>query len=168
MVFVIAAYHDLARDIDDANHEKLSAELYINDPKITKLFTNEENKMISEAIEDHRASSTRKPRSIYGELISSADKIIDIKEPLIRTYKWVTTRFPERSLEECIKESHTHLCKKFGIKDGYAIDIAFDDGKYSQFLKDLNELLSDYLQFHKKYLEINDIKQSKKIKKSIN
>lgn len=43
---------------------------------------------MSEAIEDHRASLEYIPRSIYGKIISSADRNTSIEDILKRTYEY--------------------------------------------------------------------------------
>ena len=74
MVYVIAAYHDIGHHIDAKNHEKVSAEILLKDSKLREFFTEEEMITMSEAIYDHRASLETEPRSIYGKIVSSADR----------------------------------------------------------------------------------------------
>ena len=66
MLYVIAAYHDIGYYVDYKNHEKVSAQIMYNDANLKKFFSNEH--LMKEAIEDHRASLDREPRSIYGKL----------------------------------------------------------------------------------------------------
>ena len=78
MVYVVAAFHDLAHHIDKDNHEILSAKLFYENEWMKEFFTYEQRKIIKEAIEDHRASLTYEPRSNYGKIVSSADRNTDI------------------------------------------------------------------------------------------
>jgi uncharacterized protein len=39
---------------------------------------------MKEAVEDHRASSSRQPRSIYGKIVAEADRDIDTHEIFLR------------------------------------------------------------------------------------
>lgn len=48
-------------------------------------FTKEQRKIIGEAVEDHRASLSYEPRSIYGKIISEADRDLDFYRILERT-----------------------------------------------------------------------------------
>ena len=75
IVYVVAAYHDIGHHIDPQKHEIVSAEMMAKDEKLKNFFSKEELLIIKEAIEDHRASSDRdEPRSIYGKIVSSADR----------------------------------------------------------------------------------------------
>ena len=67
MVYVIAAYHDVAHHIDAKNHETLSAKLLREDEKLKEFFNDEQIKIMSEAVEDHRSSMETEPRSVYGK-----------------------------------------------------------------------------------------------------
>ena len=86
MVYTIAAYHDIGYKIDPDNHEKVSSEEFLNDKKIQKSFTNEQIKTIAEAIVDHRASLEYEARSIYGKIVSSADRETSVENMLQRSF----------------------------------------------------------------------------------
>ena len=88
MVYVIAAYHDIGHHIDSKNHEKVSAEIMSKDKGLEKFFSKEERKIIHDAIEDHRASAKEEPRSIYGKIVSSADRNNTVEDCLRRTYTY--------------------------------------------------------------------------------
>lgn len=61
----------------------------MKDEKIKQWFTDEQINIIKEAIEDHRASSDHKPRSIYGMIVSTVDRtIIDIDSSIKRAYSY--------------------------------------------------------------------------------
>ena len=74
IVYVVAAYHDIGHHIDPKKHEIVSAEIMMKDEKLKEFFSDEDLIIIKEAIEDHRASSDHEPRSIYGKIVSSADR----------------------------------------------------------------------------------------------
>lgn len=89
MVYTIASYHDLGHYIDRKTHEIISAEIFMKDEKIKEYFTDEQRSIIKEAIEDHRASSNHEPRTIYGKIVSTADRtIIDIDNTIKRSYSY--------------------------------------------------------------------------------
>lgn len=89
MVYTIASYHDLGHYIDRKTHEIISAKIFMEDKKIRQWFTDEQIIIIKEAIEDHRASSNHEPRTIYGKIISTADRtIIDIDNTKRRSYSY--------------------------------------------------------------------------------
>ena len=127
MVYTIAAYHDIGHYIDAKNHEKVSADMLLNDKKLRDFFTEEEIQIMSEAVYDHRASMEGEPRSIYGKIVSSADRNVLIEEPLRRTYSYRLEHNPDDTLDSIIEESRIHLVNKFG-KKGYASEkMYFED-----------------------------------------
>ncbi len=156
MVYTIAAYHDIGHHIDSKRHEEISAEIMSKDKNLTKFFNKEELKTIEEAIADHRASSDREPRSIYGKIVSSADRNIAIEDCYSRTYSYGKKLNPTATDEELYERAYDVLVKKFG-EGGYA-KFFFKDKKYEKFLKDLRKLLSDkekYINSQREYVEKN-------------
>ena len=146
IVYAVAAFHDLGHHIDPKRHEIISAEMMMKDKRLPEFFTNEELKIIKEAIEDHRASSeSERPRSIYGEIVSSADRNTTVEACLSRSYTYGKRLQPDATDEELFERAHHHLSEKFGV-GGYA-KFYFEDKKYEQFLKDIRELLNDKQKF---------------------
>lgn len=167
MVYVIAAYHDIGHYIDAENHEKVSGEMLLKDKNLKKFFSDEEIKVMSEAVCDHRVSSKSEPRSIYGKIVSSADRNVLIEIPLKRTYSYRRTHSPNSTLDEIIEESRQHLLDKFG-KKGYATTkMYFEDEDYKKFLEDITVLASNKEEFKRRFLEVNGLEEEyKKILKS--
>jgi len=147
MVYVIAAYHDIGHHIDAKNHEKISAEIMSKDEKLKEFFSELELNIIKEAIEDHRASSKVEPRSIYGKIVSSADRNNTVEQCLERTYSYGKKHNPNATDRELYEDSFNKLTKKFGI-NGYA-KYYFKDIEYEKFLEDIRELLQDKERFYK-------------------
>ncbi len=159
MVYTIAAYHDIGHHIDAKNHEKVSAEILMEDNNLKSFFTEKEIKIMSEAVYDHRASMDGEPRSIYGKIVSSADRNVLVEIPLRRTYLYRKEHNPNDSLEKIMEESREHILNKFG-KKGYATTkMYFEDLEYKKFLEDITELANDKEKFEKKYLEVNGLLQ---------
>lgn len=164
MVYVIASFHDLAHYIDKDNHEVLSAKLFYEDDKMKEFFDNNQRKIIKEAIEDHRASLEYEPRSIYGKIVSSADRNVDIISSLKRTHAYTTRHYPELDLDQMIVRAYKHISKKFG-ECGYA-KMWCKDEEFDQFKEDTQQLLKDLYIFGVKYMEVNgitDIKEKAKL-----
>lgn len=162
MVYTIAAYHDIGHHIDSKNHEKISADIMFKDKNLEKYFSDEELIVIKEAIEDHRASSKKDPRSIYGKIVSSADRNNTIEDCLRRTYTYGKKLNPNATDEELFFRAYDVLVDKFG-EEGYA-KFYFKDKQYEQFLKDLRNLLADkdkYIKTQEEY--IKKLKEEKKI-----
>lgn len=158
MVYVIAVFHDIGHHIDAKNHEQVSSEILEKDEFIKNHFTKEELKTMVEAVVDHRASLEYIPRSIYGKIVSSADRNTDIDIPLKRTYSYRLEHFPNATLDEIIEESRQHIIDKFG-SNGYAKDkIYFEDEDYNNFLKEVELFAEDKELFRKRFIEVNNIK----------
>ena len=66
MVYTIAAYHDLGMSGPRAIHHITGGKILANDARLRKWFSPDKIRIMKEAVEDHRASGSRQPRSIYG------------------------------------------------------------------------------------------------------
>ena len=157
MVYTIAAYHDIGHHIDPKRHEIISGEIMSKDENLKNFFTEEELIVIKEAIEDHRASSNHEPRSIYGKIVSTADRNNTVEACLRRSYTYNKKLHPEYDDDKIFEDCHFHLNDKFG-ENGYA-KFFFKDEEYEKFLKDIRELLSDkkrFIETQKNY--INELK----------
>lgn len=118
--------------------------------------------IIKQAIEDHRASAKNDPRSVYGKIVSSADRNNTVEKCLRRTYTYGKKLDPTATDEDLFLNAYNVLLKKFG-EDGYA-KFYFKDGVYESFLKELRELLKDketFIETQKQY--IKQLKKENKI-----
>lgn len=155
MVYAVAAFHDIAHHIDKKKHEKLSAEVFYADERMKDFFSQEQRKIMKEAIEDHRASLESEPRSDYGKIISSADRSTDAEEFLRRTHAYTLRYFPESTEQEILDRAFDHTFEKYGSK-GYAKNYVKDE-EYENFRNYINNLLQDRNVFEQKYKEINGL-----------
>ena len=154
MAFVIAAYHDIGHSIDSKRHEIISAEIMYNDKNLSKYFSDEELNIMKEAIEDHRASSKEEPRSIYGKIVSSADRNHSVNECLRRSYTYGKKLNPDYLDEELFLNAYNVLLNKFG-ENGNAKHY-FKDKQYEKFLKEIRNLLKDkenFINTQREYIE---------------
>lgn len=157
MVYTIASYHDLGHYIDRNKHEIISAEIFMKDEKIKQWFTDEQRNIIKKAIEDHRASSNHEPRTIYGKIISTADRtIIDIDNTIKRSYSYGKRNYIGLSEEEQIERIYQYLTEKYG-ENGYA-KVYLEDNEFEDALDKLRQALSNKEEF---------IKRVKKVVKTI-
>jgi uncharacterized protein len=157
MVYVIAAYHDIGHYIDAKNHEKVSAEILLKDRNLRKFFIEDEIQIIAEAIYDHRASLEGEPRSIYGKIVSSADRNTLVDLSLKRTYAYRIKHNPNYSLHEIMEDSRQHIINKFG-KKGYATEkMYFEDLDYKKYLEEISVLAENKEEFYKRFMEVNGI-----------
>ena len=141
IVYTVASYHDIGHHIDSKNHEKVSGEIMSKDERLKDYFNEEELVTIKEAIEDHRASAESDPRSIYGKIVSSADRNHSVNDCLKRSYFYGKKLNPDMTDEELFNRAYEHLLIKFG-EGGYA-KFYFHDQRYEDFLKEIRSLLSD-------------------------
>jgi len=101
--------------------------------------------IIKEAIEDHRASAENEPRSIYGKIVSTADRNNTVEACLRRSYIYGKKLDSNHTDEELFERAYKHLKLKFG-ESGYA-KIFFKDEEYENFLIEIRELLLDKEKF---------------------
>lgn len=147
IVYTVAAYHDLGHFIDRKRHEIISAEMFMKDENIKRWFSDEQRLVIKEAIEDHRASCNHVPRTIYGKIVSTADRtIVDIDNTIKRSYTYGKKNYIGLSEEEQFDKVYEHLVEKYGER-GYAKvylkDKEFDEaiGKLRQALENREEFI---------------------------
>lgn len=149
MVYTIASYHDIGHHIDKDTHEKISAQIMFLDNNLSKWFNENERIIIKEAIEDHRASSSYEPRSIYGKIISSADRtIMNIDESIRRTYLYGKKHETSYNHEQLVERVYTHLSDKYGV-GGYA-KCYIKDEEFENAISSLREALKDKESFIKR------------------
>lgn len=147
MVYTIAAFHDISYKEDPDRHEELSALYFLNDEVIKVFFSDEERQIIYEAIIDHRASLEYEARSIYGKIVSSADREISTDNMLKRSYLFQRDKHASEnpSQEEIIEYSYKKLSSKYG-KRRYA-KMYYPDQKYLDFLDEMQSLIENKNKF---------------------
>lgn len=118
IAYTAAAYHDVGIDRGRKFHHVYSREFFLADENIKEFFTPEELDIIADAIEDHRASSDKEPRSIYGRIVADADHAYDCRELIRRTVLFGNVHYPELSDEEKLERAYSHLSEKYG-PEGY-------------------------------------------------
>lgn len=155
MVYVIAAYHDLGRLVDNKTHNIESAKMLRADEFLAKHFTEDEIETMAEAVEDHRASLGHEPRSIYGKLVSSADRNTSTEMMLSRVFDYTKHLHPEMTEDEVIEEARFHLRRKYS-PDGYAAKtMYFDDPDFANVLAETERITRDPDEFRRIMKEHN-------------
>lgn len=114
MVYVIAAFHDVGMKIKREGHPKFSREILLADNNLKKWFSQSELETMAEACEDHSTSRNAEPRTIYGKIVSDADKDTDINVGLLRGWKFSEKHFPNLTFDERVDEVHAEIVKRFG------------------------------------------------------
>lgn len=112
MAYVIAVFHDIGLDIDRDNHEKASGKVLREDEELKKYFTKEQIDIMAEAVEDHRGSRKERPRNIYGEILSDADRDFDVSVLAKRQIPTSIKNYPELKTFE----QHFERCYDYYVK----------------------------------------------------
>ena len=118
MVYVIAAYHDLGMAGARAVHHIEGGRILFTDARLKKWFTADQLKIMKEAVEDHRASASRAPRSIYGKIVAEADRDLEPDTVFRRAVQFGLSNYPEYSAEEQWKRFQEHMENKYSV-NGY-------------------------------------------------
>jgi uncharacterized protein len=118
MSYVIAAYHDLGLEGPRAIHHLTSGKILAADVRLRRWFTPEQIRIMKEAVEDHRASASHAPRSIYGKIVAEADRDLEPESVFRRTVQFGLTHYPEKSKEEHWQRFLEHMKSKYSAS-GY-------------------------------------------------
>lgn len=113
MTYVAAAYHDLGLEGPRAIHHKTSGRIILQDARLRRWFSTEQIKIISEAAEDHRASASHAPRSLYGRIVAEADRDLQPEMVFRRTVAFGLDHYPEMGREEHWRRFVAHLDAKY-------------------------------------------------------
>lgn len=141
MVYVIAAYHDLGMSGPRAIHHITGGKMLMQDMRLRKWFSESQIKIMKEAVEDHRASASHAPRSMYGKIVAEADRDIDPDTVLRRTVQFGLAHYPEKSRDEQWKRFCDHLENKYSA-NGY-IRLWIPGSENEKKLKALREIMAD-------------------------
>ena len=141
MVYVIAAYHDLGMSGPRAIHHITSGKILQADARLKRWFGPEQIKIMKEAVEDHRASSSRQPRSIYGKIVAEADRDLEPIHIFRRTIQYGLSHYPEYNKEEQKKRFFEHLDHKYSTH-GY-IRLWLPNSPNTDKLKAIREIIND-------------------------
>ncbi len=118
MAYAIAAYHDLGLEGPRAIHHLISGKILLADNRLQRWFNAEQIKIMKEAVEDHRASASHAPRSIYGKIVAEADRDLDPETVFRRTVLFGLDHYPEKNKTEQWKRFYEHMQNKYSV-NGY-------------------------------------------------
>lgn len=154
MVYTIAAYHDLGMSGHRADHHLRGGKILAADARLKKWFSPEQLKIMKEAVEDHRASASRAPRSIYGKIVAEADRDIDSDTVFRRTIQYGLSNYPELDREGHWKRFQEHMQSKYS-KDGY-IKLWIPNSPNAQRLNALRNIIAQPEQLRKEFERLFD------------
>jgi len=141
MVYAVAAYHDTGLCEGREHHHEVSAKIIREDANLRKWFTREQIEVMADAAEDHRASSSHEPRTIYGRIVAEADRYIEPLDIIERTIQYGFDHYPELSREEHYERMLAHLHEKYG-RSGY-LKLWFADSPNAHRLEELRDMIDD-------------------------
>lgn len=141
IVYAVAAYHDTGLCEGREHHHEVSARIIREDANLRKWFTKEQIEVMADAAEDHRASSSHEPRTIYGRIVAEADRYIEPLDIIERTIQYGFDHYPELSREEHYERMLAHLHEKYG-RSGY-LKLWFADSPNAHRLEELRDMIDD-------------------------
>ena len=141
MAYVIAAYHDLGLEGPRAIHHLSSGKILMSDRRLRRWFSEEQIKIMKEAVEDHRASASHAPRSVYGKIVAEADRDMEPDNVFRRTIEYGLDHYPEKSKEEQWERFLQHMEQKYS-SHGY-IKLWLPNSPNEKYLRQIRETISD-------------------------
>ena len=152
MVYTIAAYHDLGMSGPRAVHHINGGKILATDARLKIWFSPEQLQVMREAVEDHRASASHTPRSIYGKIVAEADRDIEIDTVIRRTIQFGLANYPELDHEGHWRRFKEHMDNKYS-KDGY-IRLWIPNSPNARRLNDLRNLIAQPAELRKEFERI--------------
>lgn len=141
ILLAAAACHDLGLINGRERHHMDSGEIIRADVRLQEWFDESEIEIIAQAAEDHRASGTTAPRSIYGMIVAEADRVIDGETIIRRTIQFGFKHYPGLDRAAHIARAVEHLNEKYGRGGYLKLWIPWSDNAVR--LAALQELIAD-------------------------
>lgn len=141
MAYAIAAYHDLGLEGPRAIHHVTSGKILLADNRLRRWFSTDKIKIMKEAVEDHRASASHAPRSIYGKIVAEADRELDPMVVFKRTILYGKDHYSEMSKEQQWKRFTEHLKNKYS-NTGY-IKLWIPGSSNEKKLKEIRDYINN-------------------------
>ena len=154
MVYAAAAFHDTGLVERREIHHLASGKIIREDPRLPEWFTPDQIEMIAQAAEDHRASGTSSPRSIYGKIIAEADRDIIPLKILRRTVQFGMEHYPQLDREAHWRRFLDHLHEKY-YYGGY-LKLYIPESRNAVSLEELRRMIGDEVSLRKTFDELFD------------
>ena len=149
MVYVVAAYHDLGLSGPRAIHHLTSGKILAADARLKRWFSAEQIRVMREAVEDHRASASHAPRSIYGKIVAEADRDLSPETVFRRTVQFGLSHYPELDREQQWLRFKEHMDSKYS-PHGY-IKLWISGSPSEQDLKRLRNIIAQPQQLREEF-----------------
>ena len=141
MVYVIAAYHDLGLTGPRAIHHITSGKILVSDARLKRWFSADQISIMREAVEDHRASASRAPRSMYGKIVAEADRDLSPEVVFRRTVQFGLSNYPKLNKEQQWQRFAEHMESKYSVR-GY-IRLWIPGSQNEQNLNQLRNIIAN-------------------------
>lgn len=152
MLCVVALYHDLGLAEGRQEHHLSSGRILRADPLLPRWFRPGQIELMAQAAEDHRASASREPRSLYGRIVAEADRLIIPQLIMERTLQYGLDHYPELSPAEHVERALSHLREKYGPQ-GY-LRLWIPGSENERRLHELWHLMADEDALRRRLMEI--------------
>lgn len=152
MVYAIAAYHDTGLAVDRKTHHLESGKVVRNDKRLVEWFTEDQIEIMAQAVEDHRASNTNEPRSIYGKIVAEADRQIDGMTILRRTIQFGLNHYPDLDREGHWGRTLEHINEKYA--EGGYLRLWIPESPNAVRLREFQTMIKDTILLRKHFDEI--------------
>jgi uncharacterized protein len=160
MAYTIAAYHDLGLEGPRAIHHITSGKILRADKRLEKWFSCQQIETMGQAVEDHRASASRAPRSIYGRIVAEADRDLLPDTVFRRTVQFGLEHYPDKNTEEQWLRFREHIQQKYSVS-GY-IHLWILGSENETNLKELRDIIADEVRLRQAFDRIYCALGSKK------
>lgn len=141
MVYLVAAFHDTGLVEGRELHHIVSGKILMADAFVRNHFSDDECLLMAQAVEDHRASSKNRPRSVYGMIVAEADRIIDADITLRRTVQYGLNNCPGMTKDEQYERFRSHLMDKYAA-GGY-LKLWIEESDNARQLAQLRTIIED-------------------------
>ena len=141
MAYTVAAYHDIGMSGPRAIHHITGGKILAADARLKRWFSPEQIRIMREAVEDHRASASHSPRSIYGKIVAEADRDLDPEHVFRRAVQFGLENEPDNNREEQWRRFLAHLQEKYS-NTGY-IKLWIPNSPNEQHLKAIRSIIEN-------------------------
>lgn len=154
MTYVIAAYHDLGMEGPRAIHHITSGKILTADRRLRRWFTPEQINIMREAVEDHRASASKAPRSVYGRIVAEADRELEPETIMRRTIEYGLDHYPQLTQEDHFKRFAKHLEEKYSERGYIRLWISGSDNE--RYLQQIRAIVANPITMREHFIRLWD------------
>ncbi len=139
ILYVAAAYHDTGLVVGRERHHTESARIIRADARLREWLSEEQIGLAADAAEDHRASASRAPRTLYGRIVAEADRNIEPTDIIRRTIRYSLGHFPGLDKGGHWERCREHLSEKYG--DGGYLKLWIPESANAVRLEELRRII---------------------------